>query len=89
MVTTAIVILISIIILLFYIGGLLVFTPDSKDDKYVISMLQIGFRLVDRGRVGRVGRVVILSWIQERIGYLVIVFAYKILSGRKYSNLKF
>lgn len=86
MVTTAIVILISIIILLFYIGGLLVFTPDSKDDKYVISMLQIGFRLVDRGRVGR---VVILSWIQERIGYLVIVFAYKILSGRKYSNLKF
>ncbi|SJZ33772.1 hypothetical protein SAMN02745174_00079 [Cetobacterium ceti] len=83
--TLFIVICISIGILLLYISGLLIFTPDSKDDKYVISILLKGFTMISSGRERKIR---IIGKIQEKIGYLIVIYGYKILEGRKYAVAK-
>lgn len=85
MVTTIIVILISLVILMIYVGGLLAFTPDRKDDKYIISILKVGFRYLDNGKSRKFK---LYGTLEFHLGYLIILFAYKILDGRKYAEIK-
>lgn len=85
MVTTIIVILISLVILMIYIGGLLAFTPDRKDDKYIVSILKIGFQYLDNGKARKFK---LYGALEFHIGYLIILCAYKILDGRKYAEIK-
>lgn len=85
MVTLLIVVFISLAILLIYVSGLLIFTPDAKDDKYVISILLKGFTILSDGQA-RKGTI--LGYCKEKIGLLIIIYGYRILYGRKYAAIK-
>lgn len=70
----------SIIIILVYIVAILIFTPDEKDDKYIIALLKFGFKSYDLPDT----YPITIRYISKKIGKILMIIVYEILENRKY-----
>ena len=69
-------------IFIFYIGALLIFTPYEEDDKYVLKILESGYKLHQKA----VNKKGILRAIIDILAKLVLTLVYFILKDRKYTE---
>ncbi|UUV19823.1 hypothetical protein NRK67_10460 [Fusobacteria bacterium ZRK30] len=74
--------LVVLAIIIFYLAALLVFTPYEEDDKYVLKILESGYKLhlVATGKHG------ILKRITDDSAKLILTLVYYILKDRKYTD---
>ena len=71
-----------VIIVVFYLAALLVFTPYEEDDKYVLKILESGYKLhlVATKKHG------ILKTVTDDGAKLILTLVYFILKDRKYTD---
>jgi hypothetical protein len=83
---TAIIILliISLFIVVFYIAALLVFTPYEDDDKYLLKIMESGFRFHDRAMENNG----VFRAVDETFAKFMILLTYNILKDRKFVDEK-
>ncbi len=69
-------------IVIFYLAAVLVFTPYEEDDKYVLKILESGYKLhlVATEKNG------ILKKITDNSAKLILTLVYYILKDRKYTD---
>ncbi len=79
-----ILLVISLFIVVLYVAALLVFTPDEDDDKYLLKIMEFGFRFHDRA----MGTKGIVKDIEESIAKFMILLSYNILKDRKFVDHK-
>jgi len=74
--------LVVLAIIIFYLAALLVFTPYEEDDKYVLKILESGYKLhlVATEKHG------ILKKITDNGAKLILTLVYYILKDRKYTD---
>ncbi len=74
--------LVVLAIIIFYLAALLVFTPYEEDDKYVLKILESGYKLhlVATKKHG------ILKNITDNSAKLILILVYYILKDRKYTD---
>lgn len=74
--------LIVLAIVIFYLAAVLVFTPYEEDDKYVLKILESGYKLhlVATEKHG------ILKKITDSSAKLILTLVYFILKDRKYTD---
>ncbi|MEI6857307.1 hypothetical protein [Psychrilyobacter sp.] len=74
--------LIVLAIIVFYLAAVLVFTPYEEDDKYVLKILESGYKLhmVATEKHG------ILKKITDNSAKLILLLVYYILKDRKYTD---
>lgn len=74
--------LIVLAIIIFYLAAVLVFTPYEEDDKYVLKILKLGYKLhlVATKKHG------ILKKITDNGAKLILILVYHILKDRKYTD---
>ena len=71
-------VIIAAIILVFYTEAILVFTPDEKDDKYVLDILEFAFRMHDRS----IKKKGIMKRLFDFFSITFLIFDYSILKNR-------
>ena len=84
MISLIILAVISFVIIVFYIGGLLVFTPYEEDDKYVLKILELGFQAHDSA----LDLKGIFRFLKEIEAKFLLEMGYFILKDRKYTKSK-
>ena len=74
--------LVVVAIIIFYLAALLVFTPYEEDDKYVLKILESGYKLhmVSTEKNG------VLKKITDDGAKLILTLVYYILKDRKYTD---
>ncbi|RDE65127.1 hypothetical protein DYH56_02730 [Psychrilyobacter piezotolerans] len=74
--------LVVLAIIIFYLSALLVFTPYEEDDKYVLKILRLGYKLhlVATKKHG------VFKKITDNGAKLVLTLVYYILKDRKYTD---
>ena len=70
------------VILVFYLSALLVFTPYEEDDKYVLKILESGYRL----HLSATKKNGISSFFIDHSAKFVLTLVYFILKDRKYTD---
>jgi len=76
--TALILILVILLILVVYFSALLIFTPYEEDDKYVLKMLRMGFRVHEKAEGNKIFKKII-----EFFAQLIVTLAFFILKDRK------
>lgn len=74
--------LIVLAIIVFYLAALLVFTPYEEDDKYVLKILESGYKL----HLVAIEKNGVLKKITDSSAKLILVLVYYILKDRKYTD---
>ena len=74
--------LVVLAIIVFYLAAVLVFTPYEEDDKYVLKILESGYKLhlIATKKHG------ILKKITDHGAKLILTLVYYILKDRKYTD---
>ncbi len=70
--------IVAAVIFIVYVGAILVFTPDEKDDKYVLNILRFAFRIHDRS----IGRKGLRKNFFDFFSIAFLIFDYSILRNR-------
>lgn len=84
MATIIILLVVSLFIIVLYIAALLIFTPYEDDDKYLLKIMEFGFRFHDRA----VEKQGIFKSVEESIAIFMILLSYNILKDRKFVDRK-
>lgn len=84
MTTFIILALVSLLIVILYASALLVFTPYEEDDKYLLKIMESGFRVHDWALNGPK----FLRKAEDGIAKFILGISYYILKDRKYMNKK-
>lgn len=79
-----ILLVISLFIIVLYIAALLVFTPYEDDDKYLLKIMEFGFRFHDHA----VEKQGIFKNIEESMAKFMILLSYNILKDREFVDKK-
>ena len=74
--------LIALGIVIFYLAAVLVFTPYEEDDKYVLKILESGYKL----HLIAIKKQGISKKIIDDSAKLILTLVYYILKDRKYTN---
>jgi hypothetical protein len=70
------------LILIFYIAALLIFTPYEEDDKYVLKILESGYRLHE---LATEKNGILKNLIEDGAKFMLIM-VYYILKDREYTE---
>ena len=84
MTTVIILALVSLLIVILYASALLVFTPYEEDDKYLLKIMESGFRVHDWA----LNSPGVLRKIEDSIAKFILGISYYILKDRKYLDEK-
>ena len=74
--------LVILAILIFYLAALLIFTPYEEDDKYVLKILESGYKL----HLASTEKHGILKKLIDDGAKLILILVYYILKDRKYTD---
>ena len=84
MATIIILTLVSLLIVILYVSALLVFTPYEEDDKYLLKIMESGFRVHDWA----LKSPKFMRRIEDGIAMFILTLSYYILKDRKYIDNK-
>lgn len=84
MATVIILALVSLLIVVLYASALLVFTPYEEDDKYLLKIMESGFRVHDWA----LNSPGIFRKIEDGVAKFILGIGYYILKDRKYLDDK-
>ena len=84
MTAVIILVLVSLLIVILYASALLVFTPYEEDDKYLLKIMESGFRVHDWALNGPEA----LREVEDGIAKFILGISYYILKDRKYIDDK-
>ncbi|GLI56882.1 hypothetical protein PM10SUCC1_23960 [Propionigenium maris DSM 9537] len=76
--------LVSLLIVILYASALLIFTPYEEDDKYLLKIMESGFRVHDWALKGPK----FLRKTEDGIAKFILGISYFILKDRKYIDDK-
>ena len=77
-------VLASIVIVILYVSALLVFTPYEEDDKYLLKIMESGFRVHDWA----LKSPKFMRKAEDGIAKFILTISYFILKDRKYIDGK-